>query len=79
MKTLLRDLKMLGHLRDRLSFSQETISLTQLPDDLLGGVWRRFFMKILSCPLYGHYGLSQEVDQSEGGQVNSFDQESHGS
>jgi len=23
-------------------------------------------MKILSCPLYGHYGLSQEVDQSEG-------------
>lgn len=37
-KALLRDLKMLGHLRDTHSFSQETIGIAQLPDDLLGSV-----------------------------------------
>ncbi len=37
-KTLLKDLEALGNLRDSLSFRQETVSLAQLPDDLLGSV-----------------------------------------
>ncbi len=38
MKTLLRDLEMFRHLRDSLSFGQETVGLAQLPDDLFGSV-----------------------------------------
>ncbi len=37
-KTLLGDIEVLGHLRDRLSFGQETVSLAELPSDLFGGV-----------------------------------------
>ncbi len=38
MKALLGDLKVFGYLRDALAFGQETVSLTQLPDDLFGSV-----------------------------------------
>jgi hypothetical protein len=59
----LADLQVLADLGDLLAFGQQPVGLTELADDLLGGVPASFHGVLL--PSFGLSGLSYQADQSQ--------------